>query len=122
MRHGCLAPRLLVALTVIAGPMAAPARGAAVHGELLVRFHAGVDPAGRIAARGRADARFGRRLPVPGLELLRLDPGVGADAARARLEREAGVVYAEPNYVRKLSVTPNDTFFGHLWGLHNTGQ
>jgi subtilisin family serine protease len=32
------------------------------------------------------------------------------------------IVYAEPNYVVRLDAAPNDVWFGHLWGLLNTGQ
>jgi subtilisin family serine protease len=33
-----------------------------------------------------------------------------------------GVKYAEPNYVVRTQLTPNDTSFGSLWGMNNTGQ
>jgi subtilisin family serine protease len=33
-----------------------------------------------------------------------------------------GVMYAEPNYIVEAIQTPNDTRFGELWGLNNTGQ
>jgi subtilisin family serine protease len=33
-----------------------------------------------------------------------------------------GVKYAEPNYVVRTQLTPNDTRFGELWGMNNTGQ
>jgi subtilisin family serine protease len=32
------------------------------------------------------------------------------------------VDYAEPNYVIRANIIPNDPSFGSLWGLHNTGQ
>ena len=44
-------------------------------------------------------------------------------AAVARLERQPDVLAAQPNYVyRALAAPPDDTEFGNLWGLHNTGQ
>ena len=43
-----------------------------------------------------------------------------ADAIE-RLEDQPGVVDAQPNYVyHALAVAPNDTHFGHLWGLGAT--
>jgi len=36
--------------------------------------------------------------------------------------KDPNVEYAEPNYVYRTLITPNDTFFGKLWGLNNTGQ
>src|SRR5262245_58206324 len=38
------------------------------------------------------------------------------------LSRLPGVEYAEPNYVYRRQLTPNDASFGSLWGLNNTGQ
>lgn len=38
------------------------------------------------------------------------------------LSKLAGVEYAELNYVFRTQLTPNDTRFGELWGLNNTGQ
>jgi subtilisin family serine protease len=38
------------------------------------------------------------------------------------LSRLAGVKFAEPNYVVETQLTPNDTNFGTLWGMNNTGQ
>jgi serine protease len=38
------------------------------------------------------------------------------------LSKLAGVKYAEPNYVVRTQLTPNDTNFGTLWGMNNTGQ
>ncbi|MFH1598592.1 MAG: S8 family serine peptidase [Patescibacteria group bacterium] len=32
------------------------------------------------------------------------------------------VEYVEPNYIYQASSTPNDTYYGVQWGLHNTGQ
>jgi subtilisin family serine protease len=32
------------------------------------------------------------------------------------------VEYAEPNFVLRANILPNDPSFGSLWGLHNTGQ
>jgi subtilisin family serine protease len=41
--------------------------------------------------------------------------------AVARLEGQPGVAYAQPNYVyHALAAAPNDTHFGHLWGLGAT--
>ena len=91
-------------------------------GEVLVRFDNA--DAGAIDRVLRAHgARTARRLPVPGLRLVRLPPGLEVRAAAAALARVGSVRYAEPNFYRKrLALTPNDPRFGSLWGLHNTGQ
>lgn len=38
------------------------------------------------------------------------------------LNNNPSIEYAEPNYIIKANVVPNDPYFNDLWGLHNTGQ
>lgn len=58
---------------------------------------------------------------VPGLVHARTKMPV--DKAVAALSRNPLVEYAEPDFVqRAVATTPNDTYFGLQWGLHNTGQ
>jgi subtilisin family serine protease len=119
------APRRLVAVAALALALAAPAgvaSGAAVPGELLVRFASDADAGSRAAARSNAGTHLQRRLPVSGLELVRVDAGTSAEAAARRLERQPGVLYAEPNRLRVSFRMPNDPYLGELWGLHNMGQ
>jgi subtilisin family serine protease len=90
--------------------------------ELLVRFKPGVGAVARAAARGNNGARRIEALPVPGLQLVRLERGASVRAAEASFESDPRVLYAEPNVYYRLSAVPNDTHFGELWGLNNTGQ
>jgi subtilisin family serine protease len=94
----------------------------AVPGELLVRFDPALDGTGRAAVRALAGGTLKQRLPVDGLELVRLEAGESIAAAAQRFEREAGVLYAEPNLYRRAERVPNDLNFDRLWGMHNTGQ
>src|SRR5437870_10552959 len=68
-----------------------------VPGELLVRFAPGADSQARIASRRSTRVRFARRLPSPGLQLVRTAPGVSVGSAIAELERDPDVIYAAPN-------------------------
>jgi len=54
------------------------------------------------------------------MRLLKTDRDV--ETAISELEKDPAVEFAEPNYVRRISATPNDTLFNLQWGLHNTGQ
>src|SRR4029453_6123784 len=90
--------------------------------ELLVRFRPGVRAAARAAARDENGAQRVEALPVPGLQLVRLRSGASVREAAASFERDPRVVYAEPNLYYRLAALPNDTRFGELWGLNNTGQ
>ena len=94
---------------------------AAVPGEVLVRYRAGSSATTRHAARASARVDSASRLPLPGLELLEIGEGRSVRAAVRRLERRPGVLYAEPNYVRRFHEIPDDPLFDQLWGLHNTG-
>jgi subtilisin family serine protease len=93
-----------------------------VPGELLVRFESGTTSERRAARRREQGAKLKRRLPVPGLELVELEPGASVTAADSSFERKPDVLYAEPNFYLERRAVPNDPRFPSLWGLHNTGQ
>ncbi|HKQ54143.1 MAG TPA: S8 family serine peptidase, partial [Pyrinomonadaceae bacterium] len=58
---------------------------------------------------------------VKGLRVVRV-PAEETLTAIAALRARPGVLYAEPNYVRRKFLAANDTRFKELWGLKNTGQ
>ncbi|NOY81957.1 MAG: S8 family serine peptidase, partial [Kiritimatiellaeota bacterium] len=90
--------------------------------ELLVAFRSTVQAADRTRLLADLGATVVRRLPLPGLVLVRVpdnaDLAAKIEEFRARLE----VRYAEPNYIVQASRVPNDPMFDRLWGLNNTGQ
>lgn len=94
---------------------------ATVPGQLLVRFRPGTPVSARVAAREDVGARLVRRLPVPGLELVKVGLGDRSTAAAA-LEERGSVRYVEPNFTYRATTTPDDPDFASLWGLDNTGQ
>jgi thermitase len=96
----------------------AAARADFVPGEALVRFKPGTTPDERLGARKAADVELDRSLRVAQTQLVAVDGGVAA--AVKRLERQADVAYAQPNYrYHALAAAPNDTFFTSLWGLED---
>jgi subtilisin family serine protease len=88
-----------------------------VAGELIVHFEPGLGQAARRRILSRHEAARTHSLRAPGLELVRLDEASLAEVA-AELEREPGVLDAQPNYIYRVSATPNDPRFGELWGLN----
>jgi len=48
--------------------------------------------------------------------------GTTATAALDAYKAQAGVAYAELDYTVSIALTPNDTSYGQLYGLNNTGQ
>ena len=57
----------------------------------------------------------------PDLYRVTLAAGVGATRAAAELGRLPGVNFAEADAAVHAAGTPNDTFFGYQWALHNAG-
>lgn len=92
-------------------------------GELVVRFRDDVPGEARQGLARSHDAQIVRRLTAPGAPtLVRLDGDASIAEALASFERDPRVLYAEPNFVYRLSATPDDPLFGSLWGLHQTSD
>jgi subtilisin family serine protease len=91
-------------------------------GEVMVRFAPKASAASKAAARGRVGGNLARKLPVRGLELLKVKGGV--KAAVVALEKRPDVLYAEPNYLYRTTgtVLPDDPYLPYQWALHNIGQ
>ncbi|MBF4509981.1 MAG: S8 family serine peptidase, partial [Aeromicrobium sp.] len=94
-----------------------------VEGEVLVRFAPGASAAAATVAHERAGGRMERAYQVvSGLQHVRLTRGQSVEAAVAAYEAMPGVLYAQPNYIKRIAAMPDDPGFSYLWGLHNTGQ
>ena len=90
-----------------------------VPGEALVRYERGTDAAERRDLRSAAEVEFESSASLPQTQLVSFDGSVRS--AIERLEDQPGVVDAQPNYrYHALAAAPNDTHFGHLWGLGST--
>jgi subtilisin family serine protease len=104
------------------GPL--QARGADalfVPDELIVQFGSGVSLSTRRDALG--GAQVVESLGPPGLVVVRLEEGSSVTASAAALTREAGIAFAEPNFIgHYLQVPPNDTRYAELWGLNQASD
>ncbi len=90
-----------------------------VPGEALVRYVPGTDASERRELRSAAEVGFEESLLLARTQVVSFD-GPVRDAI-ARLEQQPGVVDAQPNFIyHALAAAPNDTHFGHLWGLGGT--
>jgi len=58
---------------------------------------------------------------VEGLRVAQVNPADTSNAIEA-LRARPDVIYAEPNFIRKALVAPNDPRYAQMWGLNNTGQ
>ena len=100
-------------------------------GEILVRFRP--DSKSKRLGRHVLIAKTGRQIPmsvealsraveiVDGLRVVKVNPADGQTAIEA-LRARPDVVYAEPNFIRKAFISPNDPRYPQMWGLNNTGQ
>jgi subtilisin family serine protease len=114
-------------------------------GRIIVKFKAGLAPgpeeeinAGPVVARGveaaiglsvdaqsaldRIGARVEQKYTEIGLYRVAVDETMRVGEAIESLYRSGTVEYAEPDFVVKINVVPNDPYFSYLWGMNNTGQ
>src|SRR4051812_26171047 len=98
---------------------AIPATARAAEGDIIVQRAPGLDGAERQALRADAGVKLVEPLPLERTELVSAaDPA----QALAALRDDDDVVYAEVDRRVSLTSTTNDTYFGSLWALENTGQ
>lgn len=110
------------AVTVAPGMVESPA-GDYVPGELVVGFARGSDPEKISSSLEAIDAEDTES--VPGLartRVVEIDEGDDVVVAADELDDQAGVRWAEPNYIVEGLSLPNDPRLGFLWGLRNVGQ
>src|SRR4030095_13523163 len=103
----------------------------AVPGEILVRFR----PESKSKRLGRQVLieKTGRQITmsieavgpaleiVEGLRIAKVSPAETSNPIEA-LRARTDVIYAEPNFIRKALMAPNDPRYPQMWGLNNTGQ
>jgi subtilisin family serine protease len=116
-------PVLVLAAAVPAAARAEVTTSAPDHrylpGEALVIYAPGTDASERRELRSAADVDFEESLLLARTQVVSFDGPVRE--AVVRLEDQPGVVDAQPNYIyHALAAAPNDTHFGHLWGLGAT--
>ena len=103
--------------------------GSFVRGQLIVTFVPGAAASDKAVAHREANGRRVDRIAATGVDLVAVSPGTET-AAIARYRRNPNVLYAEPNFIRRVEavdgppspVIPDDTHFSELYGLNNAGQ
>lgn len=92
-----------------------------VDGEILVKFRKRQGYTESLH-RAMGSSVIRRFKMFPDLEHVRLPEGVSVREGIMRYMADPIVEYAEPNYIRKVSRIPNDTYFNQQWSLLNIGQ
>ncbi len=94
-----------------------------IDGEVIVRFNTPDLKLHLDHAMSMVGAHAQRQIGAPNLDLFCISSrNMNVKALVDLISRLPGVEFAEPNYVVRSTRTPNDTRFGELWGLNNTGQ
>jgi thermitase len=115
----------IVALVLLAFGVS-PARSAAksdrsetyATDSILVRFQPGVVSATKAEGLVSLGAQMQREFSlVPGLENWKLPPGLSVSQALKALKNNPNVLYAEPDYIVTVDLTPNDPSWGNLYGM-----
>ena len=89
-----------------------------VPGQLVVRYS-------HDATRSEVREQYGlakvEPLGLPNTEVVRVEPGAVAETAQ-ELTADPAVVFAEPNYLYRVSSVPNDPLLPQLWALHQSSD
>ena len=85
---------------------------------ILVRFEPGTTTSERREARQAVDGTLLTAYEiVPRLQLVRIPADESMEDAREALEANEAIVYAVPDRITRLAVTPNDSRYADLWGM-----
>lgn len=93
-----------------------------VHGEVIVKFKNTTNyqiKSQSIAAIGHTMLK---NLVSTSMVHVKLKENESVEHAIQAYKNNPNVEYAQPNYIYHIFSTPNDSSYGQLWGLNNTGQ
>ncbi|UCD71726.1 MAG: S8 family serine peptidase [Syntrophobacterales bacterium] len=93
-----------------------------VPGEVLVKWKAKTSIHSIRQLKSNMELTLTKTFHTIEVHRLRLPPSLRIEEALAKLRGNPLVEYAEPNYIVRALVTPDDPQFNQLWGLDNTGQ
>ena len=100
-------------------------RAAYKPGQLLVTFNKKLSAKNIDAVRSKYGLKKAlKTMATSGksVRLYELKKGQSVKQTIKKLKKNANVLKAEPNYIRRVSFTPSDTRFSEQWALNNTGQ
>ncbi|RJQ16224.1 MAG: hypothetical protein C4560_09815 [Nitrospiraceae bacterium] len=92
-----------------------------VDGEVIVKPVSSVDIDKVVKSRTRMGSHVIRKSHNSGIVHVKLSTDLSVKEAVDNYTKSGLVEFAEPNYVYHTDVIPDDTRFGELWGLNNTG-
>lgn len=90
--------------------------------QILIKFKPSFSEEMREATIAAYQCRKLKRIPRLNIYQLQIPEQVSLEEMLFLLRQNPDVEYAEPNYLRRITVTPNDTFFRYQYSLYNSGQ
>jgi len=97
--------------------LAAPGQPLYAPGEILVKYKGAAQAAASEFYHRRWGTRTLKFLESQGVHRIKLPADMALHEALALFRQDPQVEYAEPNYLRYIRATPNDTSYSSLWGL-----
>ncbi len=91
-------------------------------GQLLVRFKPDVSAELVAAAVSAYGAKEIRKIEAIGVRQIQIPSDLSVEEMVYALERNPDVEFAEPDYVFRITDTPNDPYFKNQYALTNSGQ
>lgn len=91
-------------------------------GEILVKFRLGVTEERKKNLHRKHTSEKIKEFKTLRIHHVKLRKNLSVEDAVKLYKADPDVEYAEPNYAVSVQETPNDSEFGELWGLHNTGK
>ena len=85
-------------------------------GEVIVKFREGVGGTEGLVHQ-RLNAEVIRKVMGDRIQVVRIPGGLSVPDAIQQYMEDPSVEYAEPNYIIKVQVTPNDPYFNQQWGI-----
>ena len=90
--------------------------------EILVKFKPDVAGQFKTKAIEAYGDRHIRELTPNGYVHVKLRPGTGVSRGMSLYSADPNIESVQPNYIYHALMMPNDTNYGQMWGLKNTGQ
>ena len=94
-----------------------------VPGEVVIKYRDNVSESDQMATTSSLGLRSSLHLRRLKMVKAKIQTNESVEQAVHRIKRDPRVEIVEPNYIyQKFAPSPNDTHFGKMWGLNNTGQ
>jgi subtilisin family serine protease len=89
---------------------------------ILVKFKSSLSDNAVEAIINEYQSRAMKKIPKLKVYKIQIPEHYSVEEMVYAFERNPDVEYAEPNYIVRITATPNDTLFQEQYALHNTGQ